>query len=593
MSKLKFGWAEQSITPDKKVSLAGQFAERISEYVEKPICVTALAISSETDQAIFCACDLVDISWGLRDAVRAKLAGNDAGLDPMKVIISATHVHTGPRYAHRDDSSSKFTGNATSFRALIESELPPDKKYIESANISANPDIAQPEETFEFLAEQISKAALAAWTSRTEGSFVNAFGRAPVGMCRRVCYNDGSAQMWGNAETAKFTAVEGGNDSGIELLYIFGADGELTGVVANLACPAQCVQHRLFVSPDFWGEAKMLLRKHFGDKLFMLPLCSPAGDQCPVDLVRWVEPESDVNDPNLKRTNPHPRKADPSMFDLSGMRKAGKRVANEIIEVYNEGLDAPQADPELVHEVHNMQLPLRRTTFAEVAAARRRIHDYLAEKPGDVDFNDAAALQVDLGILRREELQEKMDILDTESHILRLGTVAFATNPFELFLDFGNQIKARSYAEQTFLVQLAGGSEGYLPTEKAEKGGHYSAFIPPALSAMWAANSSCARRSRTSIASSRSDLRCGRRTAGGRLLFRPFFAPFARFSDVISTLDILNLSKIRGLSRFFDVSSATCSKDAFQSCVEFPPHKFLYSGFPHILYQLFRFCSVR
>ena len=481
MSKLKFGWAEQSITPDKKVSLAGQFAERISEYVEKPICVTALAISSETDQAIFCACDLVDISWELRDAVRAKLAGNDAGLDPMKVIISATHVHTGPRYAHRDDSSSKFTGNATSFRALIESELPPDKKYIESANISANPDIAQPEETFEFLAEQISKAALAAWTSRTEGSFVNAFGRAPVGMCRRVCYNDGSAQMWGNAETAKFTAVEGGNDSGIELLYIFGADGELTGVVANLACPAQCVQHRLFVSPDFWGEAKMLLRKHFGDKLFMLPLCSPAGDQCPVDLVRWVEPESDVNDPNLKRTNPHPRKADPSMFDLSGMRKAGKRVANEIIEVYNEGLDAPQADPELVHEVHNMQLPLRRTTFAEVAAARRRIHDYLAEKPGDVDFNDAAALQVDLGILRREELQEKMDILDTESHILRLGTVAFATNPFELFLDFGNQIKARSYAEQTFLVQLAGGSEGYLPTEKAEKGGHYSAFIASGL----------------------------------------------------------------------------------------------------------------
>ena len=98
MSKLKFGWAEQSITPDKKVSLAGQFAERISEYVEKPICVTALAISSETDQAIFCACDLVDISWGLRDAVRAKLAGNDAGLDPMKVIIlSLIHIYSARR----------------------------------------------------------------------------------------------------------------------------------------------------------------------------------------------------------------------------------------------------------------------------------------------------------------------------------------------------------------------------------------------------------------------------------------------------------------------------------------------------------------
>ena len=42
MNKLKIGWSEISITPDKKVSLAGQFAERISEYVEKPITATAL-----------------------------------------------------------------------------------------------------------------------------------------------------------------------------------------------------------------------------------------------------------------------------------------------------------------------------------------------------------------------------------------------------------------------------------------------------------------------------------------------------------------------------------------------------------------------
>ena len=68
-------------------------------------------------------------------------------------------------------------------------------------------------------------------------------------------------------------------------------------------------------------------------------------------------------------------------------------------------------------------------------------------------------------------------MLDTEIHVIRLGTIAMATNPFELFLDYGNQIKARSDAEQTFLVQLANGAEGYLPTAKAEVHGHYSAFI--------------------------------------------------------------------------------------------------------------------
>jgi len=296
-------------------------------------------------------------------------------------------------------------------------------------------------------------------------------------MCRRAAYSDGSAQMWGDTNTAVFTQLEGGNDSGMELLYLFDENQALTGIVANLACPAQCVQHRLFVSPDFWGEAKMLLRQHFGEDIFLLPLCSAAGDQCPVDLVRWVEPESDVNDPNLKRNNPPRRKADPSMFDLAGMRKAGKRIANEIIEVYNEGLDEAESDAPFFHKVEDMQLPLRRATLAEAAAARKAVHDYLQEKEGDVDFNDAAKLQVHLGVLRRMELQEIVETLDTEVHLIRLGNIAIATNPFELFLDYGNQIKARSVAEQTFLVQLANGAEGYLPTEKAEQGGHYSAFI--------------------------------------------------------------------------------------------------------------------
>lgn len=474
MSTMKIGWSEQSITPEKKVALAGQFAERISEYVEKPLTVTALAVESGGEQMVLCSMDLVAVGWNLVEAVRENVAKANAGIDPMKIIISAIHTHTGPVYPR---TSRLKGGPSGGFRGLLETELPKDKKYIESANISANPEIATGEEVLSLLVEQTAKAVLTAWANRKAGSFVNAFGRAAVGMCRRASYSDGSAQMWGDTNTAVFTELEGGNDSGVELLYIFDGNKKLTGVVANLACPAQCVQHRLFVSPDFWGETKLLLRQHFGEDIFLLPLCGAAGDQCPVDLVRWVEPESDVNDPNLKRNNPPRRKADPSMFDLAGMRKAGKRVANEIIEVYNEGLDEAQTDVVFEHRVQDCQLPIRRATLADAAAARKAIHEYLREKDGDVDFNDAAALQVHLGILRRMELQETTDILDTEVHLIRLGTVAIATNPFELFLDYGNQIKARSRAEQTFLVQLANGAEGYLPTEKAEKGGHYSAFI--------------------------------------------------------------------------------------------------------------------
>jgi hypothetical protein len=64
-----------------------------------------------------------------------------------------------------------------------------------------------------------------------------------------------------------------------------------------------------------------------------------------------------------------------------------------------------------------------------------------------------------------------------ELHVIRLGDVAFATNPFELFADFGFRISGRSRARQTFLVQLSCDSCGYLPTERAIKGGGYSAMV--------------------------------------------------------------------------------------------------------------------
>ena len=468
------GWSEVNITPDKKVSLEGQFAERISEYVEKPLTATAMAMESNGEQVVMVSCDLVHISEELTAAIRAKLAGNTVGLDTDKIILSAIHTHTGPGYAPGDASARSFMD----LRLMLNQFMQPGQKYVEAVSMDPHPEVATAGEVFDLLVEQITKAILEAWTTKAPGSFSNAFGRAVVGMCRRAAYNDGSAQMWGDTNTAVFEALEGGNDSGIELMYIFNADKKLTGIVANLACPAQCVQHRHFVSPDFWGEVKMLLRKHFGEDLFLLPQCSAAGDQCPVDLIRWVEPESDLNDPNCKRSNPPKRKADPSMFDLAGMRKTGKRIANEIIEVWEEGLDEPQTEPEFEHRVVHMQLPLRRATLTDVNNAKKAIKDYFRDVTGDVDYNDVANLQVHLGILTRFQSQEKTDVLDIESHIIRLGSIAIASNPFELFLDYGNQIKARSAAEQTFLIQLAsGGPGGYLPTKKAESGGHYSAFI--------------------------------------------------------------------------------------------------------------------
>ena len=70
---------------------------------------------------------------------------------------------------------------------------------------------------------------------------------------------------------------------------------------------------------------------------------------------------------------------------------------------------------------------------------------------------------------------ETDNVKATEVHIIRLGDIALATNPFEMFLDYGLSIKSRSKAILTFIVQLSCQHSGYLPTERAAKGGGYSA----------------------------------------------------------------------------------------------------------------------
>ena len=359
---------------------------------------------------------------------------------------------------------------------ILEEFLPQDKMYKEL--VTPDDDVITPAEAAEFFTNKVALAAKRAWDNRAEAYYANEFGRAPIGMCRRVSYDDGSAQMWGDTNTANFVALEGGNDSGIELLYVFDANKNLTGIVANIACPAQILEQRSFISADYWGRAKANLRKQFGDHIFLLGVGGAGGDQCPRDLVRWVQPETPIKDPNVHRPHYIKRKADPSMFDISGCNKAGKRISNEITSVFEE-ITELQQDGIFRHKVIDLELPLRKASMTEYQNAVREIEYYVEKNKDKESFNyeDNARMHVYAGTIRRYREQQFKETYPIEYHVIRLGNIAMVTNPFELFLDFGNRIKARSMAEQTFIIQLCNGASGYLPTEKAEKAGHYSAYI--------------------------------------------------------------------------------------------------------------------
>jgi len=165
------------------------------------------------------------------------------------------------------------------------------------------------------------------------------------------------------------------------------------------------------------------------------------------------------------------------MFDVKGCNLVARRIANEIFYAL-EDVTEYVSETTLEHKNLRVDIPLRRVNPTEYQTACRAIEEFRCELgDGIINFADNARMHIHAGTIARYKVQHTVDTYPIEVHVLRLGDVAFATNPYELFLDYGNKIRARSRAKQTFLVQLACGSWGYLPTEKAERGSHYSAYV--------------------------------------------------------------------------------------------------------------------
>ena len=148
---------------------------------------------------------------------------------------------------------------------------------------------------------------------------------------------------------------------------------------------------------------------------------------------------------------------------------------------YETVKDDRYTNVQLIHKVETLSLPMRLVTEQEYLFCKGERDAAAAEMAADSSTASEvlARMTWNRDVVNRYENQKinPNPKLDAEIHVLRLGDVAICTDQFELFTDYGIRIQARSNALQTFVVQLAAGAGSYLPTEKAVKGGGYSAVI--------------------------------------------------------------------------------------------------------------------
>lgn len=148
-------------------------------------------------------------------------------------------------------------------------------------------------------------------------------------------------------------------------------------------------------------------------------------------------------------------------------------------------------NPVLAHRAEQIELPRLRITeeelgrirgnfqrlLAEYTRMRREIEEKPERKKKAGWYHDITPVYWNLRQAYRvmAPYEQQQPVLAVPVHVVRIGDLAIATNPFELYLDFGIQIKARSKAVQTFTVELSNGCYGYLPTKRSVEGGAYGA----------------------------------------------------------------------------------------------------------------------
>ena len=450
-SQVLIGWASRDITPDRPVNLRGQFHQRISQGVLDPVTATALSVSAGEDSFVWVSCDLVGIPMDVLALCREKLAQRLPGFPVEKLVMNATHTHTAP------DASGAW--------------YPPVPPGVMSA-----------EEYREFLSDRVADAVVESWQARQPGSVSWGYGYAVVGHSRRIVYFDDLSQrpdfvelpgtktekfarMYGDMHDPQICGLEGYVEHGVNLLFTFNPEGRLTGAVCNLACPSQETEGMEQISADFWHDVRVELHRRHGDDLFLLPQCAPAGDLSPHVMYN--------------------KAAEERMLQLKN-RTSRQEIAVRLATAFDETLSWAKNDRreqvELKHAVRTINLPRRFVTEEEYRANQEGLAKLEQLVPDGSYLEQESVLYSRkfrcLRILERYAEQQQHPDFPMELHVIRLGDVVFATNSFELFLDFGLRMIARSPAVQTFLVQLAAGAEpSYLATQKAEAGESYSACI--------------------------------------------------------------------------------------------------------------------
>ncbi|MAT15271.1 MAG: hypothetical protein CMJ46_08385 [Planctomyces sp.] len=416
---LEVGAYAMDITPEEfPISSAGSMRARSMTGAHDPLHARCLVITNGSDTVAFAVCDHCMIPRELMDEAKSRIE-QTLGIPAKNILISATHTHTG-----------------VTVTPVFEAEV--DEPYCD------------------FLTDRIVEGIETAWEKRQPAKigfgsghnaaqvfnrrwFVTSESQDPFGGPDVVRMNPGS-------DISQLINPAGPIDPEISFLSVQTADGKPISVLANYSLHYVGGVPAYMLSADYFGEYATRLAAMLG------------GDGDFVGIMTNGT-SGDINNINFRlgtRTAQEP---------FEQIRLVAGDIAQSTKAVYDQ-VEYHSALPIDVRETE-LELGVRKPTAEEVAEAKAYI-----ESQGDKSYSDLK------GIYAHETvyLADYPDTVKLKLQAIRIGDIAIATTPCETFAETGIAIKHTSPFEQTFVIELANGYNGYLPTPQQHAWGGYETW---------------------------------------------------------------------------------------------------------------------
>ena len=421
------GAATSNITPEIGLDIIGGFSPIPSTHIHDELHARCLVLDDGHTQIALVVCDLLGVSRSLCLSAREQIQAA-TGIPAENVMISGTHTHSaasalGDRWFHSDQELNdyqKFVAHriADGVRRAV-NQLRPAQVGYGAVDV--------PEHVFNrrwFMKE--GSPALVSPFGKTDKVRMN-----PPGGVPELIEPAGPIDP-----TVSYIAVREQHGRMISIFSAYSLHYVGTGVSAD-------------ISADYFAVFCETLKK-----------LQPASDEHPPFVALMANGTSgDINNINFRT----PRPGKPA---YEQMRYVAEDVAKRVHE--SLGSVAWQQQTTLAARYRELDVKWRTVEPALLDwTLETQTKPENIGKPNDIAVIYAGRVQR----LAKASPETKLPV-----QVLRIGDICIGTSPCETFAEIGLDYRQRSSIKQSFMVELAHGYYGYLPTPRHFELGGYETW---------------------------------------------------------------------------------------------------------------------